>query len=88
VNWAAVQQRKNKIVLKHTKGLDFLMRKNKVTTVQGYGRLTGLRQRADGGGLYRGGGAAGENTFVKAKNVIVARSEAKMLQDSKPTRAC
>ncbi len=42
LNWAAVQQRKNKIVLKHAKGLEFLMRKNKVTTVNGYGRLTTL----------------------------------------------
>ncbi len=83
VNWAAVQQRKNKIVTKHTKGLDFLMRKNKVTTVQGYGRLTGpakdgvltVEVYTEGGG-----GAAGENTFVKAKNVILATgSEAKML---------
>src|SRR5205807_10082286 len=41
LNWAAVQQRKNKIVTKHAKGLEFLMRKNKVTTMEGYGRLTG-----------------------------------------------
>ncbi len=41
VNWATVLQRKNAIITKHVKGLDFLMRKNKVTVVQGYGRLTG-----------------------------------------------
>ena len=34
-------KRKNAIVTKHAKGLDFLMRKNKVTTVPGYGQLTG-----------------------------------------------
>ena len=33
--------RKNDIVTKHVKGLDFLMRKNKVTVVHGYGKLTG-----------------------------------------------
>jgi len=40
LNWAAIQQRKNKIVTKHNKGLEFLMRKNKVETVEGYGRVT------------------------------------------------
>ena len=29
LNWGSVLQRKTKIVTKHTKGLDFLMRKNK-----------------------------------------------------------
>ena len=28
LNWAAVQQRKNGIIIKHTKGLDFLVKKN------------------------------------------------------------
>ena len=30
LNWKNIQDRKNKIVSKHTKGLDFLVRKNKV----------------------------------------------------------
>ena len=41
VNWPTVLQRKNEIITKHVKGLDFLMRKNKVNTFEGYGRLTG-----------------------------------------------
>ena len=41
LDWAAVQKRKNAIVTKHTKGLEFLMKKNKVTVISGYGRLTG-----------------------------------------------
>ena len=41
MNWQAILDRKNGIVTKHVKGLDFLMRKNKVTVIQGYGRLTG-----------------------------------------------
>ena len=41
LNWKTIQDRKNKIVTKHTKGLDFLMRKNKVTVVRGFARLTG-----------------------------------------------
>ena len=46
LNWAAVQERKSKIVTKHTKGLDFLMRKNKVGTIKGYGKLTGAAKTA------------------------------------------
>ena len=83
LNWAAIQQRKNKIVTKHAKGLEFLMRKNKVETVEGYGRLTGPAKD----GVHRievftegGGGAGGETKFVKAKNIILATgSEARML---------
>src|ERR1700733_13479829 len=44
VNWKTILDRKNQIVTKHTKGLDFLMRKNKVTVVPGFGRLTGPAQ--------------------------------------------
>jgi dihydrolipoamide dehydrogenase len=83
LNWAAIQQRKNKIVTKHAKGLEFLMRKNKVETVQGYGRLTGP---AKNGVLdvevftEGGGGAGGETNIVKAKNVLLATgSEARLL---------
>ena len=87
-DWKVVQDRKNKIVLKHAKGLEFLMKKNKVTTMQGYGRLTGPAK----GGVHSievyvegGGGAGGENTIVKAKNVILATgSEARMLPNLKP----
>ena len=44
LNWTAVQERKAKIVAKHAKGLEFLMRKNKVETIRGYGKLTGPAQ--------------------------------------------
>src|SRR6476620_7922357 len=33
LNWDAVQKRKTSIVNKHTKGLEFLMKKNKVTVI-------------------------------------------------------
>ena len=46
LNWAAVQDRKGKIVAKHAKGLEFLMKKNKVETINGYGKLTGPAQMA------------------------------------------
>lgn len=84
LNWAAVQKRKEAIVTRHTKGLDFLMKKNKVTVIRGYGKLTGtakdgvhtvaLTQTPEGG-----------PTEVKAKHVIVASgSEAKMMLGLKP----
>ena len=41
INWKTILERKNGIITKHVKGLDFLMRKNKVTVIEGYGRLTG-----------------------------------------------
>ena len=41
LNWPNIQKRKQGIVDKHTKGLQFLMKKNKVTVIEGYGKLTG-----------------------------------------------
>src|SRR5205085_9569156 len=78
LNWAAIQERKSKIVNKHAKGLEFLMRKNKVETIRGYGRLTGPAQN----GILTVEVAGGENkkTQIKAKNVLLATgSEARML---------
>jgi dihydrolipoamide dehydrogenase len=83
INWKAVLDRKQKIVDKHAKGLEFLMRKNKVTTVEGWGKLTGPAKN----GVFDvevftagGGGAGGETTILKAKNVLLASgSEAKLL---------
>jgi len=78
LNWAAVQTRKNGIIVKHTKGLDFLVKKHKVTRLQGYGRLTG--PAVIGVHTVDVTGADGQVSQVKAKNVIVATgSEAKML---------
>src|SRR5258708_33000997 len=78
LNWKNIQDRKNKIVAKHTKGLDFLVRKNKVERVLGFGKLTGPAK----GGVHTvqvtaPGGIAQE---VKAKNIILATgSYARML---------
>ncbi len=41
LNWKNLLARKNESSRKHTKGLDFLMKKNKITAVKGFGRLTG-----------------------------------------------
>lgn len=84
LNWKNIQDRKNKIVAKHTKGLDFLVKKNKVDRVLGFGRLTGPARNgvhtvsvsADGGKT---------STEVKAKNVILATgSFARMLPGLQP----
>ena len=78
LNWAAIQDRKSKIVAKHTKGLDFLMRKNKVETVKGYGQLTGPAQ----GGIHtvEVKTADGKVSHLKAKHVIISTgSEARMI---------
>ena len=41
VNWPTIQKRKQGIVDKHAKGLQFLMRKNKVDVIKGTARLFG-----------------------------------------------
>jgi dihydrolipoamide dehydrogenase len=78
LNWAAVQARKTAIVDKHTKGLGFLMKKHKITTIEGYGRLTGAATE----GVHSVEVAAADGTVsqLKAKNVILATgSAAKMM---------
>jgi dihydrolipoamide dehydrogenase len=83
LNWKAILDRKNQIVTKHVKGLDFLMRKNKVTVIPGTGSLIGPAK----GGVHTVSvlGADGKATPVQAKNVLVATgSDAKMLPGLKP----
>ncbi len=78
LNWAAVLQRKNAIIAKHAKGLDFLMKKHKIARIEGYGRLAGPAH--DGVHTVEVTSASGEISPIKAKNVILATgSEAKML---------
>ena len=78
LNWAAIQDRKSKIVTKHAKGLEFLMRKNKVETIRGYGSLTGPAQ--NGIHTVELKAADGKATHLKAKHVILSTgSEARLL---------
>ncbi len=78
LNWERVLARKNAITLKHAKGLDFLMKKNKVTVMQGYGRLTGPAK--DGVHAVSVVGADGAEQTIRSKNVFLATgSDAKML---------
>jgi dihydrolipoamide dehydrogenase len=82
LNWEAVLDRKAKVVSKHAKGLEFLMRKNKVETIKGYGKLTGPSQN----GIHTIELKDGTKTSpVKAKNVILATgSEARMIPGLQP----
>jgi dihydrolipoamide dehydrogenase len=77
LNWTTVLDRKTKIVDKHAKGLQFLMRKNKVDTVTGFGKLRGAAQN----GVHTIDiTSGGKTTQVKTRNVILAMgSEARMI---------
>jgi dihydrolipoamide dehydrogenase len=82
LNWAAIQERKSKIVSKHAKGLEFLMRKNKVETIKGYGKLTGS---AHNGVLAVEVTDGGKSNLIKSKNVILSTgSEARMIPGLEP----
>ncbi|MGC2620662.1 MAG: FAD-dependent oxidoreductase, partial [Acidobacteriaceae bacterium] len=77
LNWQTVLDRKNGIVAKHVKGLDFLMRKNKVTVVAGWGKLTGAAKN----GVHTVSVETDKGAMsLTTKNVILATgSDAKML---------
>ncbi len=77
LDWAAVLKRKNDIIVKHAKGLDFLMKKHRVSTLSGFGRVTGP---ANNGIHTVEVESAGAKSEIKAKNIILATgSEAKLL---------
>ena len=77
LDFPLVLDRKNKIVAKHAKGVEFLMKKNKVDWIKGYGRLAGpgkVEVTTDGG-----------KQLLEAKNIVLATgSEARMLPGLKP----
>ena len=73
LDWDAVQARKNKIVTKLAKGVEFLLKKHKVETIAGYGRLAG-------GGRVGVTDAKGKRRELQATSIVLATgSEAKML---------
>lgn len=73
LDWAAVQSRKNSIVKRLAKGVEFLLKKNKVDTLRGFGRLAGPRRIT----VTDAGNQAQE---LAARNIVLATgSEAKML---------
>jgi dihydrolipoamide dehydrogenase len=77
LDYPKVVGRKNKIVDKHAKGVEFLLRKNKVERIGGYATLQG-NGRVDVV-------ANGKTQTLEAKNIIVATgSEARMLPGLDP----
>jgi dihydrolipoamide dehydrogenase len=72
-----VIDRKNKIVSKHAKGVEFLMKKNKVDVIAGYAKLLGGgKVEVDNNGT---------KTTIEAKNIVIATgSEARMIPGLKP----
>jgi dihydrolipoamide dehydrogenase len=77
INWANVLARKDKIVKKHAKGIEFLFKKNKVEFVQGWGRYEGpgrISVEKDG-----------KKTEIEASNILmVSGSEARALPGIEP----
>jgi dihydrolipoamide dehydrogenase len=77
LDFPMVSDRKNKIVTKHAKGVEFLMRKNKVDWIKGRARLAGP-------GKVEVTGEAGPQ-IIEARNVVLATgSEARMLPGLEP----
>jgi dihydrolipoamide dehydrogenase len=77
LNFPKVMERKNKIVTKHSKGIEFLMRKNKVEVIKGYAKLLG-------GGRIEVTGDKGTQTIEAKKIVLATGSEARMLPGLEP----
>ena len=83
LEYPKVLDRKNKIVSKHSKGVEYLMKKNKVDWVKGYATL---QPRAANGLLpVQVKGPDGATQTLETKNVIIATgSEARMLPGLTP----
>ncbi len=83
LNWKGVLARKDDVISRHVKGLDFLMKKNKITTFKGFGKLTGGAK--DGVFTVDVKLADGKAATVKAKKVVLATgSDARILPGYKP----
>jgi dihydrolipoamide dehydrogenase len=64
VNWSAVLARKDRIVKKHSKGIEFLFRKSKVETLQGWGKISGPGKVSVE--------KEGKKTEIEARNILLA----------------
>ena len=81
INYPKALDRKNKIVAKHAKGVEFLMKKNKIDWVKGYGKL--LPRAGDTHKIEVKNGKGTQT--LESKNVIIATgSEARMLPGLTP----
>jgi dihydrolipoamide dehydrogenase len=77
LDFPKIIERKNQVVAKHAKGIEFLMKKNKVDWVRGFGKLAGpgkVEVRSDDG-----------VKILETRNIMVATgSEARMLPGLQP----
>jgi dihydrolipoamide dehydrogenase len=79
VDFAKVMTRKERVVASNAKGVEFLMRKNKITVHSGFGRLDGKRKLAIQG-------SDGATKAIEFKNIIIATGSApRLLPASRPT---
>src|SRR4249920_838449 len=77
LDFPLVSDRKNGIVSKHAKGVEFLFKKQKVEWIKGYGRLAGPGKVE----VFN----EGQSQIVEARAIILATgSEARMLPGLKP----
>jgi dihydrolipoamide dehydrogenase len=65
IDWAQAQKHKQKVVDKGAAGIDFLMKKNKVTVVKGSGRIAG-------GGKVEVTSAGAPPQVLETKNILLA----------------
>src|SRR5579883_177634 len=77
LDFPLVSDRKNKIVAKHAKGVEFLMKKNKVDWIKGFARLAGP-------GRVEVTGEQGTQILETNNIVIATGSEARMLPGLQP----
>ncbi len=77
IDYPKVIDRKQGVVDKHAKGVEFLMKKNKVDVIKGYGKLMG-------GGKIAVTSDKGQQTIEAKKIILATGSEARMLPGLKP----
>ena len=77
IDMAKMRDEKQKIVDKHAGGVGMLFKKNKVDSIQGYGRLLG-------GGKIEVDGPKGKKTFSAKKIILATGSRASMLPGLEP----
>ncbi|HXW15436.1 MAG TPA: FAD-dependent oxidoreductase, partial [Terriglobia bacterium] len=78
LDWQAILARKTKVVAKLTKGVEFLLKKNKVETIRGFAKISGP-------GKISVTDPQGATREVTAKNIVLATgSEARMLPGLEP----
>ncbi len=65
INWANAQKHKEKVVTKGANGIDYLMKKNKVSVFKGHGRIAGK-------GRVSVAGEGGASQTLEARNIIIA----------------